>query len=77
MFESKISSLARYLQIQLFSVGENATHGNKSCTRQRCYVITDFLVILQNWKGLCAKHVQHRYGHTSAVFDAYLMSPSK
>ena len=34
---------------------ENVIHGDKSCTRQRCYVIKDFLVILQNWKGLCAK----------------------
>ena len=46
-------------------------------TRQMCYVIKDFLVILQNWKRLCAKHVQHRYGHASAVFDAFLMSQSK
>ena len=60
-----------------FLWGENVTHGDESCTRQRCYVIKDFLVILQNWKGLCAKHVQHRHGHASAVFDAYLMSPSK
>ena len=77
MFESNISSLARCLQIELFSVGENVTHGDKSCTRQRCYVIKDFLVILKNWKGLCAKYLQHKYGHASAVFDAYLMCPSK
>ena len=37
----------------------------------------DFLVILQNWKGLYAKYLQEKYGHASAVFDAYLMSPSK
>ena len=76
MFESNISSLARYLQIQLFSVEENVTHGDESCTRKRCYVTKDFLVIPQNWKGLCAKYLQHKYGRESAVLDAYLMNPS-
>ena len=76
MFESNISSLARYLQIQLFSVEENVTHGDESCTRKRCYVTKDFLVIPQNWKGLCAKYLQHEYGRESAVLDAYLMNPS-
>ena len=41
------------------------------------YDIKNFLVIVQNWKGLCAKYLQRKYGHTSTVFDAYLMSPSK